>query len=408
MNIWCIQAYDQPRGKSARTYDFSLELISLGHKVTFFTNSYCHWKHTDILQEGERWRIEEIDGIRVVWLKTFPYTDNGWRRGANMLSNARRSLQAAATIKEKPDVVIGPSVPLGTGWAASRIAKKAGAAFVFEVRDVWPIALVDDGGMSPNSPVYHVFRYLEKKLYSRAHRISSTLPFLFEHVKESGSNPAKVEWVPNGVNLDRFEKYKTYDGGKSEKLKVMYIGGFGVAHDVISLVRAAHMLNESNPGCFSFIIIGSGVKKKECVEFVNSVGISNIEFRDPIDKARIPEVQTEADVLVACVTDSASYRFGLNLNKLFDYFASARPVVFSGNAPNDPIEESQSGYSVHPERPDEIARVLLLISKLSPKERKQMGERGRSYLENNFDMKRLGKKMEKLLLDAKNAAQNKF
>jgi hypothetical protein len=64
-----------------------------------------------------------------------------------------------------------------------------------------------------------------------------------------------------------------------------------------------------------------------------AAGLTNIEFRDPIPKADVPRVQAESDILVACVTDSPSYRFGLNLNKLFDYFASGRPVVFSGARP---------------------------------------------------------------------------
>ncbi len=55
---------------------------------------------------------------------------------------------------------------------------------------------------------------------------------------------------------------------------------------------------------------------------------TNVEFREPIAKADIPSVQTEADILVAAVTDSLRFRFGLNMNKIFDYCTSARPVVF--------------------------------------------------------------------------------
>jgi glycosyltransferase involved in cell wall biosynthesis len=400
MNIWYLSAHDQPRGQSSRTYDFCRELIKRGHQTTMFTNSYCHWTHQERLTPGEKWRIEEIDGIRVVWLRTIHYTGNGVKRGLNMLSNAWRCLQVARSLDDKPDVVVGPSVPLGTGWAAARIAKRKRAAFVFEVRDVWPIALVDDGGLSKQNPVYHVFRCIEKQLYRKAQRISATMPLLFDHVRESGSDPDKVTWIPNGVNFDRFAGFEEYGGGTSLPLVAMYIGGFGAAHDVITIIRSAAILQRDGCERFRFVIVGDGIKRSECMREAQELGLSNIDFRDPIDKSDIPRTQMESDVLIACVTDSAAYRFGLNLNKLYDYFASARPAIFSGNAPNDPIAESCGGVSIPPENPTEMAGALRSILDLTPIERIAMGKRGQEYVKNNFDMGKLAERMELLLQEA--------
>ncbi len=400
MNIWYLSAHDQPQGISSRTYDFSRELVKRGHQVTMFTNSYCHFTHMERLPPHEKWRIEEIEGIRVVWLRTIPYTGNGWKRGLNMLSNARRSLQVARNMEEKPDVVIGPSVPLGTGWAGSRIAERKGAAFVFEVRDVWPIALVDDGGLSKRSPVYHVFRSMEKSLYRKAQRISATMPFIQRHVGESGSDPEKVTWIPNGVNFERYTGSEDYDGGKKLPLTAMYVGGFGNAHDVITIVRSAKILQERENDSYRFVIVGDGVKRPECQREASLSGLRNVEFRNPVPKSEVPRLQKEADILIACVTNSTSYRFGLNLNKLFDYFASARPVIFSGNAPNDPIGESGAGFSIPPENPEAMAGALEKYLAMSPSGRVEMGKRGRRYVENEFDIRKLTDRMEELLRQA--------
>jgi glycosyltransferase involved in cell wall biosynthesis len=402
MNIWYLSAHDQPKGISSRTYDFSQELVKRGHRVTMFTNSYCHFTHVERLSHHEKWRIEEIDGIRVVWLHTFPYIGNGWRRGVNMLSNAWRALQVARALSDKPDVVIGPSVPLGTGWAASRIAGMKGAAFVFEVRDVWPIALVDDGGLSKRSPVYYSFRLLEKYLYRKSQRISATMPFIYQHVSESGSNPEKVTWIPNGVNFERYSGLDTYDGGENLPLVAMYVGGFGNAHDVITIVRAARIFQQNGNDKYRFVLIGDGVKRSECRHEASLHALSNIEFRDPIPKSEVPRVQMEADILIAAVLDSAAYRFGLNLNKMFDYLASGRPVIFSGNAPNDPVAESGAGFSIPPEDPEAMAGALQKLLDMSPAERIELGKRGRRYVENAFDIKKLTEHMEVLLLQAIN------
>lgn len=400
MNIWYLSAHDQPKGQSSRTYDFSRELVKRGHQVIMFTNSYCHWTHTEYLRPGEKWRIEEIDGIRVIWLRTIHYTGNGWKRGMNMFSNAWRSIQVSRTLLDKPDVVIGPSVPLLTGWAAAKIASIKRAAFVFEVRDVWPIALVYDGGLSKRSPVYYVFRFIEKYLYRKSRRISATMPYIRQHVADSGSDPDKVTWIPNGVDFERFLSLKEYDGGKKLPLVVMYVGGYGKAHDVITIIKAAKIIQEQGNNKYCFVFIGNGVKKLECQQFALLNKLTNVEFRDSVAKSDVPRLQTEADILIASVTNSDSYRFGINLNKLFDYFASGRPVIFSGKAPNDPVVESGAGFSVPPEDPDAMVGALRKLEEMSAQERVEMGRRGRCFVENEFDIRKLADRMERLLFQA--------
>ena len=109
----------------------------------------------------------------------------------------------------------------------------------------------------------------------------------------------------------------------------------------------------------------------------------------------------ESHILIASVTDSAAYRFGLNLNKLYDYFASGRPVIFSGNAPNDPVAASGGGFTIAPEDPDAMAEAMKKFAEMTPEERVDMGRRGRAYVESEFGMGKLGERMENLLVQAR-------
>lgn len=400
MNVWFFSAYEQPRGHTSRTYDYSRELIKRGHKVTIFTNSYFHRTHEELLAPNEKWRIEDIDGIRIVWLRTIPYTGNGWQRGINMISFAMRSMQVARTITDKPDVVIGDSVPPSAGWVASKIAGMKRAAFVYQVRDVWPIALVYDGGLSKRSPVYYAFRFVEKHLYRKANRICATMPFLHDHVADSGGDPKKVICIPNGVNLEPYKGLDGYDGGEELPLVAMYVGAYGFAHDVITIVRAAAILQKRGNNKYRFVIVGDGVKRPECEREASFYNLSNIEFRDPIPKADVPRIQREADIFIASVLDSKAYCFGINLNKLYDYFASGRPVIFSGKAPNDPVTESGAGFNVPPENPDAVVNALIRYLEMSPAARIEMGRIARRYAEKEFDVQILADRMEQLLLQA--------
>ncbi|MEW6668915.1 MAG: glycosyltransferase family 4 protein [Thermodesulfobacteriota bacterium] len=399
MKIWYLSAYDQPKGRSSRTYDFSRELVKRGHRVTLLTNSYCHFSHVERLGRDERWRIEEIDGIRVVWLKTIHYKGNGWKRAANMLSNAWRAAEVARTLPDRPDVVIGPSVPLGTGWIASKIARMKRAAFVFEVRDIWPQALVDLGMLADKSLPYRTFRSLEKYLYRRAERISAVLPLTWKHIAGSGGDSNKVMWIPNGADLNRFSGQRPYDGGR-RPLSAMYVGGFSRTHDVSTILKAARILDERAGGEFRFTIIGHGLGRSTCEHEARRLRLRNVDFRDPVPKSEIPELQSSADVLIASVKDTPVYQFGINSNKIYDYLASARPIIFSGNAPNDPIAESGAGFSIPPQDPSAMAGALLRFLEMRPEERVEMGKRGRRYVETEFDMGRLAVRMESLLTQA--------
>jgi glycosyltransferase involved in cell wall biosynthesis len=396
MKVWYVSAYDQPRGQSTRTYDYSRELVARGHDVTMFCNSYCHFTGREHLNPGEQWRVEFVDEVRVVWLRTYHYRGNGLGRGINMVTNAWRAIRAAAQLRLRPDVVLGPSVPLLTGWAAMHIARKFAVPFIFEVRDVWPDALVDIGGMKKTSVAYRVFRAIEKKLYREAARISSTLPYLDDHVRRAGSDPAKIVCIPNGVDVSQYNEGQNYSGGNAPLL-VMYVGGFGLDHDVPTIIRAAKILQDEGSEEFRFVIIGGGVRKEACEAEAAKYGLRNLTFAPPVPKSSLPAVQAQADILVAAITDSPSYRFGLNLNKLCSYFASSRPVLFSGNPPNDPVREAAAGLSVGAEDPAGMVRALRELLAAGPTRRKLLGENARRYAENALSLAALGKKMDSML-----------
>lgn len=396
MKVWYVSAYDQPKGQSTRTYDYSRELVARGHDVTMFCNGYCHFTGREHLNPGEAWRVEFVDGIRVVWLRTYHYRGNGVGRGLNMLTNVWRLIRATRALGLRPDVVLGPSVPLLTGWGANYLARKYHVPFIFEVRDVWPDALVDIGGLKKSSAAYRVFRAIEKQLYRQAARISSTLPYLQDHVRRAGSDPAKIVCIPNGVDVSTFKEGQDYSGGQVP-LVVMYVGGFGLDHDVPTIIRAAKILQDEGSNEFRFVIIGGGVRKEACEAEAAQYGLGNLEFLPPVPKTSLPAVQARADILVAAITDSPSYRFGLNLNKLCTYFASSRPVVFSGNPPNDPVREAGAGLSIRAEDPAAMVKALRELLAAGPAQRKLMGENARRYAENTLSLAALGRKMDSML-----------
>ena len=81
---------------------------------------------------------------------------------------------------------------------------------------------------------------------------------------------------------------------------------------------------------------------------------------------------------------------------MFDYLSSAKPIIHSVNAGNDPVYEAKAGISVPPENPEEIANAILKIYKMSQSERNELGQNGRAYVEKYHSYEQLAKQYEYL------------
>ena len=401
MHIWFVSAYDQPRGHSSRSYDYARFLTERGHTVVFFTNTFCHFSRQQKRKLIGGSLLEDIDGIQVVWLNTPTYRGNGIGRGLNMLVNYRRIMIEGTNAKYgTPDVVIGPSVPILTGFAAYRVAKKNGAPFVFEIRDVWPAALVMMGALSVWNPVYLIFRIIEKFLYDRSDEIFSTLPFVGDHICQSIGRPKNFKLIPNPVDLALYGPLcPTKRSRHAGYYQISYIGGFGEDHDVFMILRAAKLLIDRSDERFSFNFFGTGAKLEQCKTFATQNSLKNVRFHKPVDKSEIARLQCQSDILVAAITDSDSYKFGLNLNKLGGYLASGRPVILSGDPPNDPITDSGSWFRIPAGDETRFIESLEAITLLSIDELEGRAMMARRYTERELSVAVLGERMERALAD---------
>ncbi|MBK6586577.1 MAG: hypothetical protein IPG26_06720 [Coprothermobacter sp.] len=93
--LWILNHYavspDIPGG--TRHFDFGRELVKRGHEVTIFASGFDHKtrKHAKV-DKNQLFRTEVYEGVRFVWINTFPYDKNDWRRVVNMLSYSWRVL----------------------------------------------------------------------------------------------------------------------------------------------------------------------------------------------------------------------------------------------------------------------------------------------------------------------------
>ena len=399
MNIWIFNHYaitpDLPGG--TRHYDFAKELTERGYNVTIFASSF----HYSLLRETKDYGkssyiIEDYDGVKFVWIKTFPYSKNDWRRVLNMLSYSVRVYNVAKKIDmEKPDVIIGSSVHLFAVYAAYLLSKYYKVPFIMEVRDLWPQTLIDMG-VSRWNPFVILLGILERFLYKRAQKIISVLPKAYEYITSLGIPLEKIEWIPNGVDLKRVEHIEN-NFEKKTGFKVLYTGAHGIANGLDTLLDSAKILKERGYSDIVIELVGDGYEKKRLMKRALEEGLDNVFFKDPVKKDKVPEILSQADVLFFNLLAKDTFKYGISSNKLFDYLASGRPIISASNASNNPVEEAKAGITVPPEDPEAVAEAIINLYKMSEEERLKMGENGRKYVQEYHDIPVLVDKLEKVI-----------
>jgi glycosyltransferase involved in cell wall biosynthesis len=92
------------------------------------------------------------------------------------------------------------------------------------------------------------------------------------------------------------------------------------------------------------------------------------------------------------------YKYGISLNKLFDYMYAKLPVIFSGDVFNNIVDEAECGFTIPPENYIEFAEAIKRIYKKDKNTREKMGEKGYNYMEDNHNMTVLVDKLIKEIL----------
>ncbi len=388
-NIWVFNHYaitpDLPGG--TRHFDFAEELVNSGYNVTIFASSFIH----GIFEEkktsaNKKWCVEDYKGVKFVWIKTFPYRKNDWRRVINMLTYTIRSYWLGRKITKlnecipNPDIIIGSSWHLFAAFSAYMLSRKYRAPFIMEVRDLWPQTPIDMG-MSKWHPFIIVLSILEKFLYNRSDKIITLLPKANEYIEGLGVPENKIVWMPNGVNINRFTKFANSSANKTgAEFLVVYTGSVGKANAVSVIIKAAEILKKHLYNKIKFLIIGDGAEKENLMKIVERKQLDNVEFKHSVEKEKIPIILINSAVLIFILGRSNVYKYGISSNKLFDYMASGRPIIFSVGSSNNPVKEANAGITVPPEDPKALAEAIIRMYNMPEEERKKMGQNGLEYV----------------------------
>ena len=392
--VWLLNHYAASPNDAGGTRHFNLAkyALKLGYRIVIVAASVEHFTGRQRLNPGEAQRLEEIDGVRFLWLRTSEYHGNGLDRIFNMLQYTWRVLGRRTTrILPPPDLIIGSSVHPLAAWAGSRLAARHAVPFIFEIRDLWPETLIDMGSVRRGGPTARLLGWLERYLCERASRIIVLLPRAVEYLTDIGIRAEKVVWIPNGIDL---EAVPYQEPAPSDSFTLMYLGAHGQANGLEDILTALAGCPAGVRDRVRVRFVGDGPLKPQLQSRAVELGLDGVvSFEPPVAKAGIPELAAEADAFVLVVRDLPLYRFGFSFNKLFDYLAAGRPVLFAGPSVENPVETAGAGIVVGPEDIAGLSAAIARLVEMPATERLRLGERGRQLVEQHYGFDRLAARL---------------
>ncbi len=401
-NIWIINQYTGSPyyGMNYRSYYLAKELIQNEYSVTIFAGSYSHL-FTNLPKSKGTFTPENIEGIDYIWVKTPKYkSSKSIARVFNMLVFMFRLLSFGVRSIKKPDIIIISSLslfPIINAYMWSKIFK---IEFILEVRDLWPLSLIEVGGFSKYHPLVLLLGWFEKFGYKKAKHVVSLLPNSMNYMQSRGMETQKFKYIPNGINLQEVQNYqdidaKTLKSIPNDKFIVGYLGTIGIANALEYFLEAAEILKENHS--IHFVLVGKGGEKSRFEQFCKDKKLSNVTFIDPIAKIQVQGMLGEFDLCYIGWHKEKMYEYGISANKIFDYMYSQKPILHSISIDNDIVESSGSGLRIEAENSILIAESILALSSMSNEELSIMGANAKEYVLKYHTYEALGKRYMELL-----------
>jgi glycosyltransferase involved in cell wall biosynthesis len=398
MKVWYVNHYapGPKTPKEGRAYFLAKGIVLNGGYCAVICAGFHHLNREKVAQK-ETCISKVVDGVPFVWVKTPSYVGNGLSRLINMFSFAFNCLKINF-IKEcnlqKPDVIIISSAHPFHYLAGLRWARKYNAKLVFEVRDLWPLSLNLLLGLSKYHPLSILISIFERLAYKKSDLIVSLLPNALEYMSAYGVDSSRFISIPNGysysvlpsLTCDLDSQLAKIRG--SYKLVIMHTGSMGVPNGLEMLISIANSFMDIPD--VSFVFIGDG----NCKSKLQSMNLSkHVFFFEPVPKNQVNQALSYADIGYCGSQEGLCelYKYGVSPNKIFDYMAAQKFILFVVDSINTPVEIAKCGVRYSP---SDINGIKEFINKAILDDKVNFDEAGlvgKAYLDANHDFLFLSK-----------------
>ncbi len=400
--IWYISKYFRTKTKNSiggRSWSLLKEFALRDHQIIVIRSDSNANLDLNKIQSTpkdifvEKMRIITLRTIKYQIAKSFKRVLSWFHFEWNLICLKKKKLP-------NPDIIIVSSPSILTILNGIILKKKFECKLVFEVRDIWPLTLVEDGKFSWNNPLIKFLALIERFGYKFSDLIVGTMPKLDVHVKKVMGYSKSVKCIPMGFDPDILNKMEDINHEyidqflKPNDFNVIYAGTIGISNALEVFFKAADILKSEAK--LNFVVIGDGPLKQEYIKKYSH--LKNLIFAPKINKNQVQTALSYASVLFFSVHKSNLFQYGQSLNKVIDYMASKKPIIACYSGYQSMINESNCGYFVPAEDAQKLVDKIRELKNTPYTERNLIGARGLSWLLKNRSYKKLADDYLKFIL----------
>lgn len=382
--VWYVSKYvAPPSGSSAgsRGYVLMRELAEQACECVIIASDSNQLASVPELHESSL--LQRMDGLSILWLRTLKYrVAKSSRRMLSWIDFELRLLVAPLRRLPKPDVVVVSSLSLLTVLNGLWLRLRYRCRLVFEVRDIWPLTIVEEGGYARRNPFVLGLGCVEWLGYRFADAVVGTMPNLGEHVANVLGRPRQTHCIPMGVDgaalaasVPLPEDYVRAHF-PSGKFVVAHVGSIGITNALDPFLQCARAMKDDKT--VHFMLVGDGDLRERYV--AECADLPNVTFAPRVQKEMVQDVLSHCDLVYFSTFDSEVWRYGQSLNKVIDYMYSGKPIVASYSGYPSMINEAGCGTFVPAGDVDALRREIARYASMDADQRETIGARGRAWL----------------------------
>jgi len=301
---------------------------------------------------------------------------------------------------DKPDIVISGNTPTEAQSAIADACRKSGSAFVFWVQDFYSIAvsqLLRRKLGPPGAVVGAYYRFLERRQFQNSDAVV---------VITDSFSPLARQWTGSEDNVFVIENWGALDDIKPgpkdnewarrhalhESFNFLYSGTLGLKHNPELLVQLAKGVK----GRANVVTVSQGVGVSHLEKAKAEQGLDNLILLPLQPFADLAMVLATSDVAVATIEPEAGM-FSVP-SKVQSYFCAGRPVLLAApreNLASELVRSNGAGLVVDPiDQAGFVEAALRLLD--DDGLRADAAAKARSYALNNYDIKKVTDRFERV------------
>ena len=378
-------------------------LVARGHAVTAITGfpNYPLGK----IYPGYRqrlWQREELDGVRVLRLPSYPSHDrSALRRALHYSSFAASASCLGPLLCGAADIMWVYHPPLTIGFPAWWISLLKHIPFVYEIQDMWP-ETVAASGMMYNGLGLRLLGGAARWVYRRSVALTVISPGFKRNLVAKGVPAGKIHVIPNWADEEIYRPVPqdaalAQEYGLTGRFNIVYGGNLGAAQAMQNVLAAAALLRDLPTA--QFVLIGDGLDQADLRKRAVDQGLANVRFIGRQPAERMPRFFALADALLILLKKDPLFEITIP-GKTTAYMACARPIICSiaGDAA-DIVKNAGAGLTCPPEDPIALAQAVRDLYAMPVQQREAMGQAGRKAFLEQFARMALVERYESLFSD---------